>query len=519
MEQVIRAIRSPGDRRVVEYAAATQVVRNVEKGEEDKVIGFSTRNIPIYNFTNKTKLLDRWLDKIVEFSGSEFMFFTIVTSLLIWAFLGIPFDLSNTWQVTISDAQAIVNMVFDAFIMRQQFNSHDSLMKVSACLRSRTRSNQRMLRKLMASGKYEKINGTQFYELQQTEFSFQLPTENWFGRVSTCVSNIMGHIITVAAFWAGIFIWIGFGKYCNWSNTWQLYINSATSALMVFLLAFLANIRERHQKYTTKCMESIYAVDSTLELRLRLVTDDVVENESVSIPIPNRTRIQRGIDYYADLVGTLIGIAILILVLAVWVAIGPAFRFNANWWLLIGTYAGLVGLNDGFVLRNVCNVLARYEDAEFIRVTYDDIDMLATIGVQLNEECVADNSLTVRMSIAMGDISSHELTVVLGVATIIGLIIGASATGWSVTGQLLCNVPPSIIESFFTMILITGHNIWEAKRRVDLHNIYLRRLKLISYVNTLDKLKEESAEIVNAVVSQVVLSQANFNEVPEVDLS
>lgn len=26
---------------------------------------------------------------------------------------------------------------------------------------------------------------------------------------------------------------------------------------------------------------------------------------------------------------------------------------NDNWWLLIGTYAGLIGMNDGFVLRNV----------------------------------------------------------------------------------------------------------------------------------------------------------------------
>ena len=87
------------------------------------------------------------------------------------------------------------------------------------------------------------------------------------------------------------------------------------------------------------------------------------------------------------------------------------------------------------------------------------------------------------------------MTVVLGAITIIGLIIGASAMGWGVTGQLLCNVPPSIIESFFTLILITGHNIGDAKRRVDLYNIYLRRLKLVSYVDTLAKAEQlEKAE-------------------------
>ena len=62
---------------------------------------------------------------------------------------------------------------------------------------------------------------------------------------------------------------------------------------------------------------------------------------------------------------------------------------------------------------------------------------------------------------------------------------------WSVTGQLLCNVPPSIIESFFMMILITGHDIADAKMRVDLHNVYLRRLKLVSWVDSLGDEKKE----------------------------
>lgn len=113
------------------------------------------------------------------------------------------------------------------------------------------------------------------------------------------------------------------------------------------------------------------------------------------------------------------------------------------------------------------------------------------IGVtQLNEERVADNTLSCRISIAVGNVCSHEITVVLGAATIVGLIIGASAMRWSVTGQLLSNTPPSIIESLF-MILITGHNVGDAPRRVDLHNLYLRRLKVISYVNTLVKSEQQ----------------------------
>jgi low-affinity ferrous iron transport protein len=242
----------------------------------------------------------------------------------------------------------------------------------------------------------------------------------------------------------------------------------------------------------TSCLEYIYKADAALELRLRTVTGDRIENGPVVVPAPKRGRLQRGIDYYADLVGTLLGIAILFFVIVIWVVIGPAMSFNSNWWLLIGTYAGLIGLNDGFVLRNVQNVLSGYQDAEFTQLAYDDMDMLAVIGVpQLNQEHVADNSLTCRISIAVGNVCSHEITVVLGAILIVGLITGASAMRWSVTGQLLCNVPPSIIESFFMMILITGHNVGDAERRVDLHNLYVRRLTLISYINTLVKSEKQ----------------------------
>ncbi|KFY81200.1 hypothetical protein V499_00026 [Pseudogymnoascus sp. VKM F-103] len=477
MERVFRILRAPGVRHGVECAAPTQVVLNTEPCNEEKGLDITVENINTYTVTTKARVMDRWLDKIVEASGSEFVYFTFIIALLTWAFLGIPFGQSNTWQLTISDSQAIINMVFEAFLMRQQLNSHESLMVVAACLRSRTTSHKRMLNQLIGSGKYEKVKPTQFQELQQTDFESELPAENWLGRISTAVSTFMGHIVTVFGFWVCIFIWIGFGKYCNWSDTWQLYINSSTSALMVFILAFLANIRERHTK-------------------LRTATGDNIENPAVLIPAHKRSRIQRAIDYYADLVGTLVGIMILIFVLVVWVAIGPALHFNANWWLLIGTYAGLIGINDGFVLRNVCTVLGDNENEGFAHVENFDMEMLAIIGVEkLDEERVADNSLTCRISIWVGNICSHELTVVLGAITILGLIIGGSAMEWSVTGQLLCNVPPSIIESFFTMILIAGHNIGEAKRRVDLHNLYLRRLKLVSYVDTLAKV--EAAEQVD----------------------
>ncbi|KAK4970440.1 hypothetical protein LTR28_000275 [Elasticomyces elasticus] len=404
----------PDARRATERAAPTLVMANVDQDKKTEGVNGSFANMDTHFVPTK--------------SGHS------------WAFLGIPFGQSNDWQVGISDAQANTNMIFDAFLMRQQLNAYDALMFVSASLRSRTSSNKRMLKCLVESGKYETSQPTPFQELQQTEF---------------------------------------------------LYMNSASSAWMVFILAFLANARERHNHYTTKCLEYIYEVDAALEVRLRNATGDKIQNETIVIPPPTRGMLQRGIDYYADLVGTLIGVAILFFAILIWVVIGPAMSFGSNWWLLIGTYAGLIGLNDGFVLRNVQNTLGGYEKAQFVLLIDDDKDMLALIGViQLDEELVADNSLSCRISVAVGNVCAHEITVVLGAVLIMGLVIGTSAMGWSVTGRLLCNVPPSIIESFFMMVLITGHNIGDAKKRVDLHNIYLRRLKLTCYVNTLVKPEE-----------------------------
>src|SRR6202035_3711357 len=149
MEQIFKAIRAPGARRAIECAAPTQVVVSDDQYKNGEAVNISIENINTYTALTKTRLLDRWLDKVVEFSGSEFIFFTIIVALLTWAFLGIPFGQTNDWQVGISDAQAIINMIFDAFLMRQQLNSYDSIMFVSASLRSRISSNKRMLRGLI----------------------------------------------------------------------------------------------------------------------------------------------------------------------------------------------------------------------------------------------------------------------------------------------------------------------------------------------------------------------------------
>jgi low-affinity ferrous iron transport protein len=482
IRRILATLGRPGAKGEMQGTASTMVPVACDP---EKTIVVSVKNDTGYTIKAKSRMLDRWLDWVVKASGSEPVFFTIMTALFTWAFLGIKYGQSQDYQILISDVQAIVSYVFDSFLMRQQLNGYEELIVAAAELRSRCTSHGRMLRQLADSNRLAKQAPSLEHD---TGFETQLPVENWLGRMSTSASWILGHIVTVTLFWVCILVWIGFGHHSGWSNMWQLYINSSTSALMVLVFSFLANIRERHSRYIARCLDATFRVDSALELKLRLLTNDTIANDTVIVPAPKVNRIQRAIYYYADVVGTLVGIGILMAVIVVWVLLGPVMRFDDNWWLLIGTYSGLVGMNDGFVLRNVDGRLRGYEQIEFVKIEQDDIALFDAIGVSMPEiKSVTESSLSYRASNLVGKICAHELMVVGGVLVIVGLLTGASVMRWSITGQLVCNVPPSIIESFFMIILITGHNIADAKKRVHLQNIYVRRLKLLSYVSVLEK--------------------------------
>lgn len=465
---------SIGARGAVCEAAPTHLPLS-QKDETDATIKSMSIN------TVKVKRLDRWLDKVVAASGSNTVLFCTVAALLGWALAGIKFSQNTGWQVGISDAQAIINMVFDAFLVRQQLNAHEQGLVVACHLQSRTLSHKRMLRTLSHMEKPQQVDSPQ---RDTSDTRADLPTEDMIGRICNAVSEFMGHTATVIAYVICIIVWLAFGHYCHWSDVWFFYINTSTSALMVFMLALLANDRERHEQYLSQCTTRIMAVDTELELVLRDITKNTIENEAVVIEAAAVSKLQRAINFYADLVGTLLGIALLTLIMVVWVVLGPVMKFDANWWLLIGTYAGLIGMNDGFVLKNLSNVCARYEDKHYEQQILDDADLVAIIGAPSSQasETQSVTRADVRFSIAMGNFCSHEYTVAVGLVSILGLLLVASLMRWNELGQIICNVPPSIIESFFTLILITGHNIGDKQRRANLQSIYQKRLDLISHV-------------------------------------
>lgn len=493
-QQIVNFLSSPGVKGAIEDAAPTQHISIDPIDSEEKnviVVDESQQQSPGKNVTGyvdrvKKARFDRWLDKVVKASGSQPVFFFMIGGVLIWAFLGIRYGQSDNWAALISDVQAIVSYFFDSLLMRQQLNGYERQVRISASLRSRVYSQKRMLRQVLASGRYKKLRLQEIEGSYSSKFDLTLPPENWIARASNGISVFLGHFGIICMYWVCIFIWIGFGPYCNWSDRWQLYINSGTSALMVLIFTFLANIRERHDEYVEKCMNSIFEVDSEVEFKLRILTGDTEPNPVVVVAAPHVGTLQRAIFYYADVVGTLVGIALLVIVLIIWICIGPAMHWNNNWWLFIGTYAGLVGLIDGFVLRNVQQRLHQYEKLALEEANLEDVSISDAIDLPMPEKVkVKYNSINYRLSDKMGIVCAHEITVILGIMLVIGLIIGASVMKWTVTGQLICNIPPSIIESFFMMILITGHNLSEADWRADLHCMYLWRLRLLAYVDQL----------------------------------
>ncbi|GAB7341737.1 hypothetical protein MBLNU457_g0072t1 [Dothideomycetes sp. NU457] len=490
---ILAALKAPGKRQIVQEAAPTQAIPTIkDEGEKKESVAVnvdqdtaSTHDAK-YDISLRHGRLDRWLDIVVCWSGSGPVFFFIMAFLFGWAFAGIHFYNDIDWQVSMSDIQAIVSYMFDSLLMRQQLNSHDESLLVAAQLRSRAVSHRRMLAQIVrakAAGEQLSIPS----EDVEPDFNLDLPAESWFGRMITRFAVVVGHIVTIGLYWAAIVVWLAFGPANGFSNEWQLYINSATSALMVFVFSFLANIRERHSKYTRTCLETTFLVDTYLERRLRQATLDTIPNDVVIIEPPKVNFLQRAIYYYADVVGTLVGIALLLIVMIAWLAIGPVLHFNDNWWLLIGTYAGLIGLNDGFVLRNVQAKLQDFETAQFAHLETDDEGLLAIINETPVKTAPGPVSLSSRISLAVGKFCAHEMTVLAGVLVIFALVAASSAMRWSTTGQLVSNVPPSIIESFFMIILITGHNFADSERRAQIKNMYERRLKLVNWLRAMER--------------------------------
>lgn len=463
---------------------------------------------------------DRGMDWLVIFAGSQFIFFLMWIILAIWCIIGIVYKAPSVWQVVMQDGQSIQCYIWDTLLMRQQLISTHEQLSVCGDVRSRIATWKRLFsdRQLQDSSCKKDLKNDcvsiHFEEMgdSSTEKSIadgKLPSETWYDKVCSFTSTILGSLYTIIIFWIGIFVWIGTGalwidagnnppytgektgnnpRLARFGNNWQLYINSATAVVLLVCSVFLQNIRARHDKYIGKFVRDILDMNIQIETEARRKSRDFdTPNPVIVAEARERGWGQKVIDFYADIVGTGIGIFIAIVVFSVWIGVGHLLDWNDDWWLIIGTYTGLVGYLDSFVIREAYRRITKHEEDTYRIVAEEDLELFTMVGITCPPRYTGldipeSKSIDYKVSAWINRVCSSSLGVLFAVCSIIALIIASSAMHWSTMGQLIANTPTMIIEAFFLIILIQAHNWADQKRRIEISSLYVRRCILLEHL-------------------------------------
>lgn len=438
-------------------------------------------------------------DKITRAAGSSNVFFAMLAIIGVWVILGIVYGTTDTWQIIMQNASSIQVYVTDILLIRQQSNASRALMTTLAEIQSRNKTCERLLRQIpgcqwMETHKDEPkqllVNGRPIEdEVEENLYMVNgKPSRFQYVWTKTChvMSSTLGSLWSFIVYWIGIFVWVGIGKVYDFSDTWQLYINTAVAVVLTFTSVFLQNVQQQQEDSLDKCLEYALKIDAEVEHRLRELTEDYKPNPIFEIAPPPRGRLERYIDNFADCMGSLIGVIISLAFTIGWVAVGPLLQFDDNWWLIIGTFTGLVGFIDGFVLRNLYCRGERTVGDEFKHIAWSDGKVLDLLNVEVPEKRIEKRALDTRISIATGDALGSTFASVAAVGFVISLLVIATIMRWSTTGQLLCNTPTMIIEGFLLLVLIQAHVISNEERGVEFNGVLKRRLLLNSYVHSLD---------------------------------
>ncbi|KAK8087191.1 Low affinity iron permease [Apiospora phragmitis] len=376
------------------------------------------------------------LDAVVRAAGSRWALGITFLLLIAWGVWGIVGGPTDTWQVILQDVSSI-QAYFSATLLLPGPHAH------------------------------------QIFDSLQTK-------EGVFDRVANAVAAGVGSLYFLAIYWAGIITWIVWGAPLQFSNTWQLYVNTATALQITVTTMFLQNIRKQHDKHLEKCIENIDALDAEIEMELRLLTNDNTPNPVVASTPPTLNRLQKGIDIYAYIVGGYIGITISAAVFILWAAIGHQLEFDDNWWLIIGTYTGLIGFIDSFIMNNVDHRETELAKQHFQQLLEQDYQLFKLLDADMPSAEGSDEianrkvPLGLRLSNKIAGVCASTYSSYVAVGSVVSLLVVASAMQWTETGQLLCNTPTMIVEGFLLIMLLQAHNFADGRRRL-IHDDILRR--------------------------------------------
>ncbi|KAI1864750.1 hypothetical protein JX265_008474 [Neoarthrinium moseri] len=421
------------------------------------------------------------LDFAVKLAGSNWAFGFTLLLLVAWALWGIVAGPTDTWQVILQDTSSIQAYISATLLLRQQQTSCRGILSRICCLISRSTSHERMLRSISTKDLHQlKVNKTP----QKTGFEASTTAKGTiFSKIADAVAAAAGSLIFLGIYWTGIFVWVFSGIPLQFSDTWQLDVNTATALQITLTTMFLQNIRRRHDEHLEQCIRSIELIDCDVETKLRRISRDREPNPVVSSDAPALNKAQRAIDIYAFIVGGSIGVTISCAVFILWISVGQSLEFDDNWWLIIGTYTGLMGFIDGFIMKNVDHRETDLANRHFQRLADQDHVLFQLVDIEMPEVREKRRlSLNQRLSTVIGNWCASTAASYAAVLAVFSLIAIASAMQWTETGQLLCNTPTMIVEGFLLITLLQAHNMADEKRTETYDSILKRRLLLQNYL-------------------------------------
>lgn len=425
------------------------------------------------------------LDVAVKAAGSRWALLFTLLLLIAWGIWGAVAGPSDTWQVILQDVSSIQAYISATLLMRQQQSSCRGVLNRICSLISRSESNEAMLKTLTPEHRAQlKLNK---HRLKADVLASLQTSEDLLDKISNWVSIAAGSLIFLGIYWLGIIGWVFSGIPLQFSDTWQLDVNTATALEITLTTMFLQNIRQQHDDRMERCVKSIDKIDEEIEVALRQMTGSREPNPTIKSTPPKHTRATRGLDTYAFIFGGSVGVVISVIVFALWIAVGDPMEFDDNWFLIIGTYTGLMGFIDGFVMKNVDHREAALTNIHFERLVDQDYKVFRLLDIEMPAtEKKKKLSLNQRMSGAIGHACGTTIASYGSFVATFALIIIASAMQWTETGQLLCNTPTMIFEGFLLITLMQAHNMEDASRRVIYDDILMRRLVLESHFSSWD---------------------------------
>ncbi|KAF4624647.1 hypothetical protein G7Y89_g13523 [Cudoniella acicularis] len=346
------------------------------------------------NLRQKTKCLRQ----DYQAAGSSTVFFVMLAIILAWVILGIVYGTTDTWQILMQNGSSIQVYISDILLIRQQQNAARVLMTAMAEIQSRGNTCERLLRQIpdcqwmethKEAPKQLTVNGRLIDD--EVEESLYMATgrpsrfQYVWSKMCHGTAKALGSLYAYIFYWIGIFAWVGIGELFSFSNTWQLYVNTATAVALTFTSVFLQNIQQQQEDKLESCLQYALKIDAEVEHRLRELTSDSKPNPIFEIAPRKRDWIERSIDGFADIMGSGVGVVLSLTVTIVWIAVGPTLEFSDNWWLIIGTFTGLVGFIDGFILRNMYYREEQDVNKQFQAVSFADRKLLDLLNVHIAE--------------------------------------------------------------------------------------------------------------------------------------